>query len=90
MTSCGGGGGAVFSELIVQTGGNRLIAPQSMLLILSKIDHQTYFTPITENCSFYCWSSRKTFADLVEQIQMQNILSKYIFFSQALDHNLQI
>ena len=27
---------------------------------------------------------------LVEQIQMQNILSKYIFFSQALDHNLQI
>ena len=43
MTSCGGGGRAVFSELIVQTGGNRLIAPQSMLLILSKIDHQTYF-----------------------------------------------
>ena len=27
---------------------------------------------------------------MVEQIQMQNILSKYIFFSQALDHNLQI
>ena len=57
MTSCGGGGGAVFSELIVQTGGNRLIAPQSMLLILSKIDHQTYFYS----------HHRKLFISLLEQ-----------------------